>query len=103
MQVHCWPSDHALVATRQLYRPVAAIAGTVHINLLTLLMLWITDPITVVFAAANPLQVVVSCILTQMNYLNKALDLFNTAIVSPVYYVMFTLLTIGACIGHCGV
>ena len=40
-------------------------------------------------------QVVVCCILTQMNYLNKALDLFNTAIVSPVYYVMFTVLTIG--------
>jgi hypothetical protein len=37
----------------------------------------------------------VCCILTQMNYLNKALDLFNTAIVSPVYYVMFTVLTIG--------
>ncbi len=36
-----------------------------------------------------------ACILTQMNYLNKALDLFNTAIVSPGYYVMFTILTIG--------
>lgn len=33
-----------------------------------------------------------------MNYLNKALDLFNTAIVSPVYYVMFTTLTIMASI-----
>jgi hypothetical protein len=31
-----------------------------------------------------------------MNYLNKALDLFNTAIVTPVYYVMFTVLTIFA-------
>jgi hypothetical protein len=40
------------------------------------------------------LQVVVACIMTQMNYLNKALDLFNTAIVTPIYYVMFTLLTI---------
>lgn len=40
--------------------------------------------------------VVVCCIITQMNYLNKALDLFNTAIVSPVYYVMFTSLTIMA-------
>jgi hypothetical protein len=37
-------------------------------------------------------------VMTQMNYLNKALDLFNTAIVSPVYYVMFTLLTIIASI-----
>jgi magnesium transporter len=44
------------------------------------------------------LQVVATCIMTQMNYLNKALDLFNTAIVSPVYYVMFTLLTIIASI-----
>lgn len=40
------------------------------------------------------LQIVVTCLLTQMNYLNKSLDLFNTAIVSPIYYVMFTLLTI---------
>jgi len=54
-------------------------------------------------AYANPLtslcsavQIVVSCVLTQMNYLNKALDLFNTAIVSPIYYVMFTTLTVAA-------
>ncbi|KAK9743318.1 hypothetical protein RND81_03G231800 [Saponaria officinalis] len=39
---------------------------------------------------------VVSCILTQINYLNKALDTFNTAVVSPIYYVMFTSLTIVA-------
>ncbi|XP_066366098.1 probable magnesium transporter NIPA4 isoform X3 [Miscanthus floridulus] len=46
--------------------------------------------------------VVATCVLTQMNYLNKcffsvgtsALDTFNTAIVSPIYYVMFTTLTI---------
>ncbi|GJN14909.1 hypothetical protein PR202_gb01786 [Eleusine coracana subsp. coracana] len=38
--------------------------------------------------------VVAICVLTQMNYLNKALDTFNTAIVSPIYYVMFTTLTI---------
>ncbi|KAL9245494.1 hypothetical protein vseg_019140 [Gypsophila vaccaria] len=39
---------------------------------------------------------VVSCILTQINYLNKALDTFNTAVVSPIYYVMFTSFTIVA-------
>ena len=44
----------------------------------------------------NALQVVAGCVVTQMNYLNKALDLFNTAIVSPIYYVMFTTLTITA-------
>ena len=43
-------------------------------------------------------QIVAVCVVTQMNYLNKALDLFNTAIVSPIYYVMFTLLTIVASI-----
>ncbi|XP_022910531.1 magnesium transporter NIPA2 [Onthophagus taurus] len=34
------------------------------------------------------------CISIQMNYLNKALDLFNTSIVTPVYYVFFTTLVI---------
>lgn len=42
------------------------------------------------------MQVVAVCVVTQMNYLNKALDLFNTAIVSPIYYVMFTTFTITA-------
>ncbi|XP_019445413.1 PREDICTED: probable magnesium transporter NIPA1 [Lupinus angustifolius] len=40
--------------------------------------------------------VVIGCCLLQINYLNKALDTFNTAVVSPVYYVMFTTLTIFA-------
>ncbi|XP_009630179.1 putative magnesium transporter NIPA6 [Nicotiana tabacum] len=40
--------------------------------------------------------VVAVCVVTQMNYLNKALDTFNTAVVSPIYYVMFTTLTIVA-------
>ncbi|KAK6164092.1 hypothetical protein DH2020_000956 [Rehmannia glutinosa] len=58
--------------------------------------------------------VVATCVIMQMNYLNKAstifkqltgldglvpgcktaLDTFNTAIVSPIYYVLFTSLTI---------
>ncbi|KAE8726022.1 putative magnesium transporter NIPA2 [Hibiscus syriacus] len=38
--------------------------------------------------------VVIACVLTQTNYLNKALDTFNTAVVSPIYHVMFTSLTI---------
>ncbi|XP_057780311.1 probable magnesium transporter NIPA4 isoform X2 [Salvia miltiorrhiza] len=51
----------------------------------------LTYPQTWVFA-----MIVLSCVLTQMNYLNKALDTFNTAVVSPIYYVMFTSLTIVA-------
>ncbi|XP_019169065.1 PREDICTED: probable magnesium transporter NIPA6 isoform X1 [Ipomoea nil] len=42
------------------------------------------------------LTVTVICVITQLNYLNKALDTFSAAIVSPVYYVMFTTLTIVA-------
>ncbi|KAK4401432.1 putative magnesium transporter NIPA6 [Sesamum angolense] len=42
------------------------------------------------------LSVAVICVITQLNYLNKALDTFNAAIVSPIYYVMFTTLTITA-------
>ncbi|XP_021727341.1 probable magnesium transporter NIPA4 [Chenopodium quinoa] len=38
--------------------------------------------------------IVAGCVITQMNYLNKALDTFNTAVVSPIYYVMFTSFTI---------
>ncbi|KAG9129656.1 hypothetical protein Leryth_017742 [Lithospermum erythrorhizon] len=40
--------------------------------------------------------VLVGCCILQLNYLNKALDIFNTAVVSPMYYVMFTILTIVA-------
>ncbi|KAL7105861.1 hypothetical protein ABFS83_07G069600 [Erythranthe nasuta] len=39
--------------------------------------------------------VIIFCVM-QLIYLNKALDTFNTAVVSPVYYVMFTTLTIVA-------
>lgn len=39
---------------------------------------------------------VITCIVVQMNYLNKALDVFNTSIVTPIYYVFFTTLVIVA-------
>uniref|UniRef100_A0A0R0K2K8 Probable magnesium transporter n=1 Tax=Glycine max TaxID=3847 RepID=A0A0R0K2K8_SOYBN len=42
--------------------------------------------------------IVIGCCLLQINYLNKALDTFNTAVVSPIYYVMFTSFTIFASI-----
>lgn len=40
--------------------------------------------------------IVVICVCIQMNYLNKALDLFNTNVVTPVYYVFFTSFVIVA-------
>ncbi|CAG8455304.1 13894_t:CDS:2 [Ambispora leptoticha] len=36
------------------------------------------------------------CIVTQMNYFNKALDQFSTNLVNPIYYVFFTTSTIAA-------
>lgn len=32
----------------------------------------------------------VICVTVQISYLNKALDIFNTSIVTPIYYVFFT-------------
>ncbi|EMC92053.1 hypothetical protein BAUCODRAFT_274873 [Baudoinia panamericana UAMH 10762] len=37
---------------------------------------------------------VVVCIMTQMNYFNKALSQFSTNIVNPLYYVTFTTCTL---------
>ena len=42
------------------------------------------------------LVMVIICIIINMNYLNKSLDIFNTSMVTPIYYVMFTTLTITA-------
>ncbi|KAF9171412.1 hypothetical protein BGX20_007643 [Mortierella sp. AD010] len=39
---------------------------------------------------------VICTLLTEINYLNKALNLFNTAMVTPVYYVFFTSATLVA-------
>ncbi|KAI9732828.1 MAG: hypothetical protein M1834_003766 [Cirrosporium novae-zelandiae] len=50
-----------------------------------------THPSTYVF-----MIVVVVCVLTQMNYFNKALSQFSTSIVNPLYYVMFTTATLCA-------
>lgn len=50
-----------------------------------------SHPSTYVFAI-----VTVVCILTQMNYFNKALSQFPTQIVNPLYYVTFTTATLCA-------
>ncbi|KAG0736545.1 hypothetical protein G6F62_011191 [Rhizopus arrhizus] len=39
---------------------------------------------------------VVICIMVQMNYFNKALELFPTSVVNPIYFVCFTTATIVA-------
>lgn len=39
---------------------------------------------------------VIASITVQMNYLNKALDIFSTSLVTPVYYVFFTTFVLTA-------
>ncbi|GAV83731.1 Mg_trans_NIPA domain-containing protein [Cephalotus follicularis] len=39
-------------------------------------------------------MVAITCIIMQLNYLNMALDTFNTTVVSPIYYALFTSFTI---------
>ncbi|KAF9980876.1 hypothetical protein BGZ65_004569, partial [Modicella reniformis] len=51
----------------------------------------LSHPSTYVFAI-----LVAVCIVVQMNYFNKALDIFSTNVVMPIYYVMFTTATITA-------
>ncbi|KAB1282206.1 Magnesium transporter NIPA3, partial [Camelus dromedarius] len=40
------------------------------------------------------LAVLVLSVTTQINYLNKALDTFNTSLVTPIYYVFFTSMVV---------
>ncbi|KFV54005.1 Magnesium transporter NIPA4, partial [Tyto alba] len=40
----------------------------------------------------------VASITTQINYLNKSLDIFNTSLVFPIYYVLFTTIVIATSI-----
>ncbi|KAG0242390.1 hypothetical protein BGW41_004401 [Actinomortierella wolfii] len=44
------------------------------------------------------LAFVIITLITEINYLNKALNLFNTSMVTPIYYVLFTSATIVASI-----
>jgi magnesium transporter len=49
------------------------------------------------FVSSLPYILLLICgkfIAVQMNYLNKVLDTFSTSIVTPIYYVMFTSLSI---------
>ncbi|XP_040201013.1 magnesium transporter NIPA4 [Rana temporaria] len=40
------------------------------------------------------LPILVISVVTQVNYLNKSLDTFNTSLVFPIYYVLFTTVVI---------
>ncbi|XP_030068960.1 magnesium transporter NIPA4 [Microcaecilia unicolor] len=49
----------------------------------------VQDPLTWIL-----LITLIISIVTQVNYLNKSLDVFNTSLVFPIYYVFFTTIVI---------
>ncbi|KAE8613708.1 hypothetical protein XENTR_v10007836 [Xenopus tropicalis] len=40
------------------------------------------------------IPILILSVITQVNYLNKSLDVFNTSLVFPIYYVLFTSVVI---------
>ncbi|XP_056373157.1 magnesium transporter NIPA4 [Hyla sarda] len=40
------------------------------------------------------MPILIVSVVTQVNYLNKSLDVFNTSLVFPIYYVLFTTVVI---------
>ncbi|XP_072001596.1 magnesium transporter NIPA4 [Engystomops pustulosus] len=40
------------------------------------------------------IPILIISVITQVNYLNKSLDIFNTSLVFPIYYVLFTTVVI---------
>lgn len=55
---------------------------------------WDTDNQFRIWTMYPLIGMVILTIIMQINYLNKALNLFSTAIVTPVYYVFFTTCTL---------
>lgn len=81
------------------YIAICSLIGSLSVMACKGLSIAIKLTLSGVSQLANPLSwfflaAVGTCITIQMNYLNKALDIFNTSIVTPIYYVMFTTLTI---------
>ncbi|CAL8345699.1 magnesium transporter NIPA2 isoform X2 [Gadus morhua] len=77
------------------YITICSVIGALSVSCVKGLGIAIKEAIAGEPAMSNPLSWVlllslVACVSTQINYLNKALDIFNTSLVTPIYYVFFT-------------
>ncbi|XP_029303460.1 magnesium transporter NIPA4 [Cottoperca gobio] len=73
---------------------VASVKGlAIAINTVVYDISVLADPLTWILL----LTLIVS-IITQVNYLNKSLDTFNTLLVYPIYYVLFTTVVLSTSI-----
>lgn len=77
------------------YITICSVIGALSVSCVKGLGIAIKELIAGKPVLANPLAwllllSLVACVSTQINYLNKALDIFNTSLVTPIYYVFFT-------------
>lgn len=77
------------------YITICSVIGALSVSCVKGLGIAIKEAIAGVNVVKNPLAWIlllglVGCVSTQINYLNKALDIFNTSLVTPIYYVFFT-------------
>ncbi|XP_076134673.1 magnesium transporter NIPA2 isoform X1 [Alosa pseudoharengus] len=77
------------------YITICSVIGALSVSCVKGLGIAIKEAIAGQPVVRNPLSWIlllglVACVSTQINYLNKALDIFNTSLVTPIYYVFFT-------------
>ncbi|XP_023122849.2 magnesium transporter NIPA2 isoform X1 [Amphiprion ocellaris] len=77
------------------YITICSVIGALSVSCVKGLGIAIKEAIAGKSVVRNPLAWIlllglVGCVSTQINYLNKALDIFNTSLVTPIYYVFFT-------------
>lgn len=77
------------------YITICSVIGALSVSCVKGLGIAIKEAISGQSVVTKPLSWVlllglVACVSTQINYLNKALDIFNTSLVTPIYYVFFT-------------
>ncbi|KAJ8407263.1 hypothetical protein AAFF_G00278370 [Aldrovandia affinis] len=77
------------------YIAICSVIGALSVSCVKGLGIVIKEVIAGKPTLQNPLSWIllfslITCVSTQINYLNKALDIFNTSLVTPIYYVFFT-------------
>ncbi|KAM9103164.1 magnesium transporter NIPA4 isoform 3-T3 [Megaptera novaeangliae] len=82
-----------------IYIVICSVIGTFSVSAVKGLGITIKNLFQGLPVVRHPLPYILSLVLalslsTQVNFLNKALDIFNTSLVFPIYYVFFTSLVV---------
>ncbi|XP_075132497.1 magnesium transporter NIPA4 isoform X2 [Leptodactylus fuscus] len=81
------------------YLAICSLLGAFSVSSVKGLGIAVKGLITGLPVVQNPLPwvlipILIISVVTQVNYLNKSLDIFNTSLVFPIYYVLFTTVVI---------